>query len=119
MYRFTFPLDFYSFLAADFFESQIHTDVSRGKDTLLLTLTLGCLIIAYIFSSIYEEWNKDYYGIPSGVRSSGLIGLFFGTGIGLVMYGTELQSSSKGQFIDAVFWVVSYAITGIVASIVH
>lgn len=46
------PWIFYSYLAADFFESQMLNDVSRGEDMLLLPLTLGCLIMAYIFSFI-------------------------------------------------------------------
>ena len=59
---------------------------------LLLPLTLGCIIMAYVFSSIYKGWDKDSYSIPSGIRFGVLIGLFFGAGIGLVMYGTELRT---------------------------
>ena len=45
-----------------------------------------------------------------------MIGFFFGDGIGLVMYGTVLKSKELGQFIDGIFMLVTYAITGIVAS---
>lgn len=113
------PWIFYSYLAADFFESQMLNDVSRGEDMLLLPLTLGCLIMAYIFSSIYERWDKDSYSIPSGIQFGVLIGLFFGDGVGLVMYGTELRITAIGHLIDGIFWVITYAITGIVASIVY
>lgn len=113
------PWIFYSYLAADFFESQMLTDVSRGEDMLLLPLTLGCVIMSYVFSSIYEGWDKDSYSITSGIRFGVLIGLFFGAGIGLVMYGTELRTTAIGHFVDSIFWVITYAITGIVASIVY
>lgn len=113
------PWIFYSYLAADFFESQMLTDVSRGEDMLLLPLTLGSIIMAYVFSSIYEGWDKDSYSITSGIRFGVLIGLFFGAGIGLVMYGTELRTTAIGHFVDSIFWVITYAITGIVASIVY
>ena len=113
------PWIFYSYLAADFFESQMLTDVSREEDMLLLPLTLGCVIMAYVFSSIYEGCDKDSYSITSGIRFGVLIGLFFGAGIGLVMYGTELRTTAIGHFVDSIFWVITYAITGIVASIVY
>jgi ABC-type uncharacterized transport system permease subunit len=113
------PWIFYSYLASDFFESQMLTDVSRGEDMLLLPLTLGCIIMAYVFSSIYKEWGKNFYSIPSGIQFGVLIGLFFGAGIGLVMYGTELRTTSIGQLIDGIFWEITYAVTGIVASIVY
>ena len=113
------PWIFYSYLAADFFESQMMNDVSRGEDMLLLPLSLVCIIMAYVFSSIYEGWDKDSYSVPIGIRFGVLIGLFFGAGIGLVMYGTELRTTAIGQLIDGIFWVITYAITGIVASIVY
>lgn len=86
------PWIFYSYLAADFFESQMLTDISRREYMLLLPLTLGCIIMACVFSSIYDGWDKDSYIIPSGIQFGVLIGLFFGAGIGLVMYGTELRT---------------------------
>ena len=50
-----FIIDFLYFLATEFFEIQMLTEVSNREDTLLLTLTQGCLIMAYIFSSICER----------------------------------------------------------------
>jgi len=77
-----FPWIFYTYLAVDFFESQMITDVSRGDDMLLLPLTIGCLIMAYMFSSIYEKWGVGSYNIRNGIQYGVLIGLFFGAGIG-------------------------------------
>ena len=51
---------FYTYLAVDFFVSQMITDVSRGNDMLLLPLTIVCLIIAYLFLSIYEKWGVRF-----------------------------------------------------------
>ena len=95
------------------------TEVSRGEDMLLQPLTPGCRIMAYIFSSTYEGWNKDSYSILCGIRFGILIGLFLGAGIGLIMYATELRTTAIGHFVDSIFWVTTYAITGIVASIVY
>ena len=114
-----FPWIFYAYLAADFFESQVFTDVSRGDDMLLLPLSIGCLIMAYLFSSIYEKWGLGSYNVRSGIKFGVLIGLFFGAGIGLVMYGTEMRITATGHLVDAVFWVVTYAVTGMMASIAH
>ena len=71
-----FPWIFYAYLAVDFFESQMITDVSRGDDMLLLPLTIGCLIMAYLFSSIYEKWGLGSYIVRSGIQFGVLIGLF-------------------------------------------
>ena len=86
---------------------------------LLLPLTIGCLIMAYLFSSIYEKWGVGSYNVRSGIQFGTLIGLFFGAGIGLVMYGTELRITATGHLVDAVFWVVTYAVTGVMASILY
>jgi hypothetical protein len=61
------------------------TDVSRRDDMLLLPLTIGYLIIAYLFSSIYEKWGLGSYNVRSGIQFGVLIGLFFGAGIGFVL----------------------------------
>lgn len=114
-----FPWIFYAYLAVDFFESQVITDVSRGDDMLILPLTIGCLIMAYLFSSIYEKWGVGSYNLSSGFNFGVLIGLFFGAGIGLVMYGTEMRITATGHLVDAVFWVVTYAVSGMMASIVY
>ena len=116
---FFFPWIFYAYLAVDFFESQVITDVSRGDDMLLIPLTIGCLIMAYLFSSIYEKWGVGSYSLLSGFNFGVLIGLFFGAGIGLVIYGTEMRITATGHLVDAIFWIVTYAITGIMASIVY
>ena len=95
------------------------TDVSRRDDMLLLPLTIGYLIIAYLFSSIYEKWGLGSYNVRSGIQFGVLIGLFFGAGIGLVMYGTEMRITATGNLVDAVFWIVTYAVSGVMASIVY
>jgi hypothetical protein len=114
-----FPWIFYAYLAVDFFESQMITDVSRGDDMLLIPLTIGCLIMAYLFSSIYEKWGLGSNNDRSGIQFGVLIGLFFGAGIGLVMYGTEMRITATGNLVDAVFWIVTYAVSGVMASIVY
>ena len=114
-----FPWIFYAYLAVGFFESQVITDVSRGDDLLLLPLTIGCLIMAYLFSSIYEKWGIGSYSLSSGFKFGVLIGLFFGAGIGLVMYGTEMRITATGHLVDAVFWIVTYAVSGLMASIAY
>ena len=114
-----FPWIFYAYLAVDFFESQMITDVSRGDDMLLLPLTIGCFIMAYLFSSIYEKWGLGSNNDRSGIQFGVLIDLFFGAGIGIVMYGTEMRITATGHLVDAVFWIVTYAVSGVMASIVY
>jgi hypothetical protein len=94
---------FYTYLAVDFFVSQMITDVSRGNDMLLLPLTIVCLIMAYLFLSIYEKWGLGSCNVRSGIQFGVLIALFFGAGIGFVMYGTEMWITATGHLVDAVF----------------
>ena len=75
--------------------------------------------MAYLFSTIYEKWGIDSYSLRSGIQFGVLIGLFFGAGIGLVMYETEMRITAIGHVFDAVFWVVTYAVTGVMASVVY
>ena len=86
---------------------------------LLLPLTIGCLLMAYLFSSIYEKWGLGSYNVRSGIQFGVMIGLFFGAGIGLVMYGTEMRITATGHLVDAVFWIVTYAVSGLMASIAY
>lgn len=114
-----FPWIFYEFIAKNFFEKQMINDVSRGNEMILWAVTVGCVIMAYLFSTIYEGWSKDEYSVSNGIRFGVLIGLFFGAGIGLVMYGTEFRMTHTAHIIDALFWVVTYSIAGIMASTVY
>jgi len=59
------------------------------------------------------------YNVRGGIQFGVLIGLFFGAGIGLVMYGTEMRITATGNLVDAVFWIVTYAVSGVMASIVY
>ena len=75
--------------------------------------------MAYMFSSIYEKWGVGSYNIHNGIQYGVLIGLFFGAGIGLIMYGTEMRITATGHLVDAIFWIVTYAVTGMVTSFVY
>ena len=114
-----FPWIFYAYLAVDFFESQVITVVSRGDDMLLLPYPVVCFIMAYLFSTIFEKQAVGSYSISSGFNFGLLVGLFFGEGIGLVMYGTEMWIIASGHLVDAVFWVVTYAVSGMMTSILY
>ena len=59
------------------------------------------------------------YNIRNGIQFGVLIGLFFGAGIGPVMYGTEMRIAATEHLVDAIFWVVNYAVTGMVTSFVY
>ncbi len=75
--------------------------------------------MAYLLLTIYEKWGIGSYSVRRGIQFGVLIGLFFGAGIGHVMYGTEMRITAIGHVVDAVFWVVTYAVNGVMASVVY
>ena len=49
---------FYYFLDADFFESQMLTEVSNREDTLILPLTQGCLLWPIYFHRFMKDEKR-------------------------------------------------------------
>jgi len=95
------------------------TGVMRADaDMPMLHLILGCIIVAFVFSTIYSKWGSDGYSISSGLTYGIWIGLF-GLGGGMINYAVMDTSDLTGVLINAGAGVVFYAVMGLLAGMVY
>lgn len=96
------------------------TGVYRAdSDMLMLHLILGCIIVAFVFSTIYSKWGSDGYDTTSGLTYGIWVGLLIGLGEGMINYAVMDISDLTGILINAGAVVVLYAIMGLLAGMVY
>ena len=85
----------------------------------MVYLVIGCIIVAFVFSTIYGKWGSDGFGITSGITYGIWVGLLFGLGEGLISYAVMDTSDLTGVLANAGANVVFYAIMGLLAGMVY
>ena len=75
-------------------------------------ITFGVLVEAYLLSVIFGKWAKGKYNLQSGFKFGGLLRLFVGLGINMVMRGTMELLDLQGSLVYAVWNVVYFGDTG-------
>lgn len=82
-------------------------------------LALGCLIMAWAFTTIYSKWAGDTHGISQGVQYGLLVGILFGFGSGIIDHATANMLDMTGTLVNGIIYIVFYVIMGILASLVY
>ena len=82
-------------------------------------LALGCLIAGFSFSSIYSKWARGTHGVSHGAQFGIWLGVLIGLGSGLIDHSTSNLLDLTGTIINAVIYIVHFAIMGILASLVY
>jgi hypothetical protein len=82
-------------------------------------LVVGCLITGFIFSTIYSKYSQGNHGFVSGLNYGCWIGLLIGLGEGMVNMSVMNMLDFTGTLINAVTYVVFYAIMGGIAGMVY
>ncbi|TDI71153.1 MAG: hypothetical protein E2O83_04305 [Bacteroidetes bacterium] len=82
-------------------------------------LIIGCLIVAFVFSTIYKKWGSDGYSISSGLTYGIWVGLLLGLGEGMIIYAVKDVSDLTGTLVNAGAGVVFYAVMGLLAGLVY
>jgi len=96
------------------------TDVMRSEsDMLMLHLIIGCIIVAFVFSTIYSKWGSDNYSATSGITFGIWVGLLLGLGEGMINYAIMDVLDLTGLLISAGTYVVFYSIMGLLAGLVY
>ena len=117
------PWMFYTFIANSFFENQktaVGKNLMRPDDQMdMILLTLGCLILAYAFSTLYSKWARGAHNFGQGFEFGAWLGVFTGLGDGLIMYATSNMMSLTGHIADGIWWIVWLGITGGVVSLIY
>jgi hypothetical protein len=85
----------------------------------MVHLIIGCLIVGLVFSTIYAKWGSSGYGASSGVQYGALVGLLIGLGEGMVNFAVMDMLDLTGTLINAVTYIVFYAIMGLVVGLVY
>ncbi len=93
------------------------TGVDRATPDFLF-LAIGCLIQGLIFSSLYQKWSGGHHRFKTGLRFGLRMGVLFGFGAGMIDYATTNVFNLNGQLINAVIYVLFFAIMGILVSLV-
>ena len=82
-------------------------------------LILGCILVGFFFSYIYRRFARESYGPGSGIHYGILVGLLIGLGEGLINMSVMNMLDFTGTMINAMTYVVFYAIMGAIAGIVY
>jgi len=82
-------------------------------------LTIGCILVAFAFSTIFSKWSRGAHSISQGVEFGIWIGVLIGFGNGIIDFATIGVLDIEGTLVNGVIYVVFYLVMGILASIVY
>ncbi|MEN3323100.1 hypothetical protein VP395_05140 [Mariniflexile soesokkakense] len=82
-------------------------------------LALGCLIVGFAFSTMYSKWANATHGVTIGATFGIWLGFLTGLGDGLIDNATANIIDLSGTLINAVLYIVHFAIMGVLASLVY
>jgi len=82
-------------------------------------LTVGCVIMAFAISTIYEKYGKGNYSAGDGAQLGLWIGILTGFGDGVVNYSTSNILDFTGTIANGVLYVVFFVVMGALAGIVY
>jgi len=85
----------------------------------MVNLIIGCIIVAFVFSTIYSKWGSDGFSASSGLTYGIWVGLLIGLGEGLINFAVMDLSDLTGVLVNAGAVVVLYAIMGLLAGMVY
>ncbi len=84
-----------------------------------LWLAIGCLIMAFAFCTIYAKWARGAHSTSQGLQFGLWLGILIGGGSGIIDYATANILGLKGTAVNAVVYIVFFAIMGILASLIY
>ncbi|GAA3617158.1 hypothetical protein Q4Q39_00485 [Flavivirga amylovorans] len=93
----------------------INGDLMKEAPDMAL-LAIGCLIVGFAFSTMYSKWARGSHGISQGVQFGIWVGILIGLGSGLIDHSTSNLLDLSGTIINAIIYIVHFAIMGILAS---
>lgn len=82
-------------------------------------IALGCLMQAFIFSTIYKCYSAGKYSAKSGLTFGILIGVLVGFGNGLIDYGVENALDSIGFIANGLIYMVFFGVMGVLSGLVY
>lgn len=112
---------YYEVIATSFYEG--HTTASGAEvmrtEPDLVFIALGCLIQAFIISTLYSKWARGVHSAKQGFEYGAWIGGLLGFGVWVLNYGIMDMFDSTSLLVDGLWNIVFYGITGVVISMVY
>jgi len=84
-----------------------------------LHLALGCLIMAFAFSTMYSKWARGAHSISQGAQFGIWLGILVGLGGGIIDFATSKLADLPGTLINALTYIVFYLVMGVLASLIY
>ena len=94
------------------------TDLMKDMPDMPL-LALGCLIVGFAFSTMYSKWANGNHSIAIGANFGIWLGILTGLGDGIIDHSTANLIDFSGTLINALLYIIHFAIMGILASLVY
>jgi hypothetical protein len=85
----------------------------------MIHLALGCLVQGFVFSYIYGKWANGTFGGGNGLNYGVWLGVLVGIGGGLINYSTSNILDLTGTLINAVIYIVFFAVMGALVGLVY
>lgn len=82
-------------------------------------LILGCVILAFAFSTIYSKLSEGGHSLSSGAEYGLWIAILIGFGEGMINLGVANFSDLTGTIISGGLSILFYGIMGALASVVY
>jgi hypothetical protein len=82
-------------------------------------LALGCLVQGFVFSLIYSKWANGNYSAGNGINFGIWLGVLVGIGGGLIDFATGNILDLTGTIINAVIYIVFFAVMGALVGLVY
>ena len=85
----------------------------------MIHLALGCLVQGFAFSYMYSKWANGHYSASNGLYFGIWLGVLVGIGGGLIDFATGNILDLTGTIINAVIYIVFFAIMGTLVGLVY
>ena len=107
-------------LTVDFFNDHLGSATGVMKNPPdMFHLIIGCIIVAFVFSTIYGKWSNSSYGAGSGFMFGFWIAILVGLGGGLISFATSNISDITGTLVNVFIEIVFYGVMGLIVGLVY
>ena len=107
-------------LADSFINSHLGTAARVGKEMPEWDLlAVGCLIQAFVFSSIFRQCGPNSYTISDRLKFGILIGVLVGLGNELINHATTNVFDLTGALVNGLIYFIFFAVMGFLTGLIY
>ncbi len=107
-------------LTVDFFNDHVGSATGVMKNIPdMFHLIVGCIIVAFAFSTMYGKWANSNYGVGTGFTFGFGIAILVGLGEGLISFATTNISDITATLVNVLISIVFYGIMGLTVGLVY